>query len=161
MSARQVDGVRSSASVASKTGPRGRLSVVANERRGAVPAPRVRGHALVLTLGALGVGAIIAGVLLEQVILAESAFKLSRLRQRLVAVQERHEALVMEVAELENPERIERYARVNLGMREPATVRYIAADVPPRLRTRFTRSTSELLAGARVAVGGAVVANGP
>lgn len=75
------------------------------------------------------IGAIVAGVLLEQVVLAQSAFKLSAINKRLAAAEARQEELLAEVAELESPGRIERYAKTHLGMVEPTVVEYVVADV--------------------------------
>jgi len=81
------------------------------------------------------VGAIVAvtlvfGVLLEQVVLAQSAFKLAHLRERLVEAEREQEELRLEAARLESPARIERYARDVLGMVDPQQVTYIVADIP-------------------------------
>ncbi|HEV3472047.1 MAG TPA: septum formation initiator family protein [Actinomycetota bacterium] len=77
----------------------------------------------------IAIGAIVAGVLLEQVVLAQSAFKLSAINERLQAAEARQEELLAEVAELESPGRIERYARTRLGMVDPVNVEYVVADV--------------------------------
>jgi cell division protein FtsB len=92
------------------------------------------------------VGAIVAvtlvfGVLLEQVVLAQSAFKLAHVRERFVAAERKQEELRLEAARLESPARIERYARDVLGMVSPQQVTYIVADIPvtdgvPRLPRR-------------------------
>lgn len=75
------------------------------------------------------VGAVIAGVLLEQVVLAQSAFKLEAINKKLAAAEARQEELLAEMAELESPGRIERHARAELGMVDPVTVEYIVANV--------------------------------
>lgn len=83
-------------------------------------------------------GAVVAAILLMQVVLAQSAFDLSDLRKQLQAAEERHEILLLEAAQLDSSARIERYARENLGMVDPGPggVQYIVADVkqPKRLR---------------------------
>lgn len=73
--------------------------------------------------------AIVAGVLLEQVMLAQSAFRLSDINRSLSAAEARQEELLAELAELESPGRIERYARTQLGMTDPVAVEYIVANV--------------------------------
>ena len=91
----------------------------------------------VLIAGAIVTAALIAAILLEQVVLAETAFHLSDLRNRLEAAEEQHEILILDAARLDSPARIERYARENLGMLEPVPggVQYIVADIkgPKRL----------------------------
>ncbi len=77
---------------------------------------------------------IVFGVLLERVMLAQSAFELTRLMRRVEAADERRSELTFEVARRENPGRIERYAREELGMvdPDPAAMQYIVADVATR-----------------------------
>ncbi len=88
------------------------------------------------------VAAVVFGVLLEQVILAQSAFKLERVRESTAREQARHEELLLESARLESPARIERYARIDLGMVDPSSVEYIVADVirPPSQLASSSRS---------------------
>ena len=80
---------------------------------------------------AIGIAAIVAAILLEQVALAQSAFHLSDLRTELQAAESEHEELLLEAAQLDSAARIERYARETLGMvdPEPASVQYIVANV--------------------------------
>jgi cell division protein FtsL len=73
---------------------------------------------------------IVFGVLLERVVLSQSAFKLATMRRQLEAAQSRHEELLLEASRLASPDRIEHFARTNLGMVDPAIVEYIVADVP-------------------------------
>lgn len=73
---------------------------------------------------------IVFGVLLERVILAQSAFKLAQFRNQLVAAEERQEELLLESSSLASPDRIEHYARTALGMVDASIVEYIVADVP-------------------------------
>ena len=75
------------------------------------------------------VGALITGVLLEQVVLAQSAFKLQDIDKQLAQTETRQEELLAEMAELESPGRIERYARTALGMVDPSSIEYIVARV--------------------------------
>ena len=92
---------------------------------------RVAPLAVVAVVCVLG---IVFGVLLERVMLAQSAFELTRLMRRVEAADERRSELTFEVARRENPGRIERYARTQLGMvdPDPTTLQYIVADVAPR-----------------------------
>ena len=85
-------------------------------------------------LASIAIAAIVAGVLLEQVVLAQSAFKLSHIREQLTKAEEDREVLILEAAKLDSAARIERYARENLGMVDPAPqdVRYIVANIPNR-----------------------------
>jgi cell division protein FtsL len=75
--------------------------------------------------------AVVFAVLLEQVVLAQSAFKLKGIQDRLVAAESQHKELMLEAARLESSDRIERFARDRLGMVEPdmRSVSYIQADV--------------------------------
>ena len=75
--------------------------------------------------------AVVAAILMEQVMLAQSAFHLSDLRRDLQAAEEKHEVLLLQAARLDSSARIERYARENLGMVDPAPggIQYIVADI--------------------------------
>ncbi len=92
---------------------------------------RVNPLAVVAVVCVLG---IVFGVLLERVMLAQSAFELTRLMRRVEAADEYRSKLTFEVARRENPGRIEQYAREQLGMvdPDPATMQYIVADVATR-----------------------------
>lgn len=85
-------------------------------------------------LAVIAIGAIISAILLEQVVLAQSAFKLTNIREELAEAQEDREVLMLEAAKLDSAARIERYARENLGMvdPDPRNVRYIVANIPSR-----------------------------
>ena len=93
-------------------------------------------------VAAIAVAAVISGVLLEQVMLAQSAFKLQSINARLERAEERQEELLAEVAQLESPGRIERYARNRLGMVDPMHVEYIVA----RVRTGTDNRLADALA---------------
>lgn len=92
----------------------------------------------VYVAGGILASAIVAAVLLEQVVLAQSAFHLSDLRRDLQVAEEKQEELLLEAAQLDSSARIERYARENLGMVDPLPggVQYIVADIkqPKKLR---------------------------
>ncbi len=85
-------------------------------------------------LGGIAIAAVIAAILLEQVVLAQSAFKLTKIRNELTQAEENREVLMLEAAKLDSAARIERYARETLGMidPEPQNVRYIVADIRSR-----------------------------
>jgi cell division protein FtsB len=108
----------------------------------------------VAVLGAICVAAVIFGVLLEQVVLAQSAFKLTQVNEKLEVARSKHESLLLTAAQLEAPGRIENYARTRLGMVDPPVVEYIVADVPRHMNRRLA-STSR---GGRVAATGAAAA---
>jgi len=105
------------------------LEVVRRRSRGLIRRSPARRLAPAAILGAIGVVAVIFAILLEQVVLAQSAFELSRLRSDLATVQARHERAMFEASRLESPERIERYARDELGMIEPPVSEYLIAEV--------------------------------
>ncbi|MDQ3981178.1 MAG: septum formation initiator family protein [Actinomycetota bacterium] len=90
--------------------------------------PRISPLAVVAVVCVLG---IVFGVLLERVMLAQSAFELTRLMERVEAADERRSELTFEVARRENPGRIEEFARTELGMvdPDPTTIEYIVAKV--------------------------------
>ena len=80
-------------------------------------------------LAAVCAAALVFGVLLEQVILAQSAFELTRVRERMETAEARNQQLLLEMTKLQTPARIERYARNELGMVAPTGVEYVVADV--------------------------------
>jgi cell division protein FtsB len=106
------------------------------------------------------VGAVIFGVLLEQVVLAQSAFKLSQINEQLDAAESKHEELLLNAAKLEAPGRIESYARERLGMVDPAHVEYIVADVSRRSGRRFAAASSKLPATGQAAAQGSGLEEG-
>ena len=79
----------------------------------------------------IGVVTVVIGVLLEQVVLAQSAFKLAKIRQQVVEVEAEHQELLLEATKLGSPGRIEKYAMEELGMvkPKPSEVDYVVADV--------------------------------
>lgn len=85
-------------------------------------------------LATIAIGAIIAAILLEQVVLAQSAFKLAQIRHELAEAERDREVLMLEAARLDSAARIERFARDSLGMIDPGPqdVRYIVANIPTR-----------------------------
>jgi cell division protein FtsL len=105
------------------------LSLVRRRSRGLIRRGAGTRFAPLAVLAAICVAAVVFGVLLEQVILAQSAFKLSRIRRQMIAAEARNEELLLNATRLQSPERIERYARVVLGMVEPTSTEYIVARV--------------------------------
>lgn len=122
-------------------GSRPPLSVVRRKNRRLIKRGESRRAAPMAIVGGLLVAAVVFGVLLEQVVLAQSAFQLQSLRERVAEAGAEHEELVLEAATLESEGRIERFARTELGMVEPAEVRYIVADVRTKAPGVFARST--------------------
>ncbi len=95
--------------------------------------------------GVILVTLLIVTVLLEQVLMAQSAFKLDEIRRRTEKAETRHQELVLEVTRLENNERIEQYARNQLGMIETDahTSEYMVADIAGGSDTRLARAERE------------------
>ncbi len=108
------------------------LQVIRRRSRALIKRGRARRLAPAAILAAIVVGGVVLAILLEQVVLAQSAFELTRLRKGLVTAQSRHETLLLEAAELDSPSRIETYARDALGMVEPTNPDYVVADVRVR-----------------------------
>lgn len=85
-------------------------------------------------------------VVLEQVMLAQSGFQMSRLRQEITEAETRYGELVLTAAKLGSSERIERVAMERLGMVYPEQVQYIVADVGAKhARSRLARRPQEPL----------------
>jgi cell division protein FtsL len=106
--------------------------------------------------------ALIFGVLLEQVVLAQSAFKLADLRGQLLEAESDHEELLLESAKLDSAARIERFARSSLGMVDPPPggVEYLVADVPASAATKWATFTERRGKKVRSDVGGLQTATG-
>ena len=112
------------------------LKVVTRRKRKLVKREGGRRLAPVAILLALAASAVIIGVLLEQVLVAQSAFELKRVHNQLLAAEEMHEELLLESAKLESPARIEAMA-TQMGMVTPSSVKYIVADIPTSKRSRL------------------------
>lgn len=82
-------------------------------------------------VASIGVVAVVVVVLLEQVFLAQSAFKLASVRKEVVQAETVHQELLLEATRLGSPDRIAKYARDELGMVEPLPeqIDYIVADI--------------------------------
>jgi cell division protein FtsB len=149
--------VRSRKVSAPERSKRPELRVLNRRRgRGLIKRSGSRRIAPLTILATIAIGAVIAGILLEQVVLAQSAFKLTEIRQDLAVAEENREVLMLEAAKLDSAARIERYAREELGMIDPAPhdVRYIVADIRPR-----SRGGLDLATGGRLSVPGKAAAD--
>lgn len=107
------------------------LRVVRRRSRGLIKrSPARRAAPLVITAGIV-VAAVVSAVLLEQVLMAQSAFKLGKIRTRLTAAETRHNELMLEATRLEGDARIQEYAREVLGMvrADPDASVYIVAPI--------------------------------
>jgi cell division protein FtsL len=136
------------------------LELVKRKGRRLVKKKRNTRSAPLIIVATILVGAVIFGVLLEQVVLAQSAFRLSQINEQLDAAESKHEELLLNAARLEAPGRIESYARTRLGMVDPAHVEYIVADVPRRHGRRFAAATSKLPATGQAAAQGSGLEDG-
>ena len=117
--------------------------------------------AFVVALAAVFVGALVCTVLIEQVTLAQSAFRLARIRQETIAAERRNQELLLQMTKLQSPARIEKYARTELGMVEPTRIDYVIADVGDLdRRVAVLRPAADLPAAAGSAAVGAP-AEGP
>ena len=118
------------------------------------PGTRVAPLAVLTTICAI---ALVFGVLLEQVILAQSAFKLSRVRRDISVAEAEGQRLLLWMTRLSSPRRIERYARERLGMVPASRFDYLVADIGAserRVALVFRRpGPSSTLRGAAEAAG--------
>ena len=127
------------------------LQVVRRKSRNLMVRSQSRRTVHIVIISSIAVFAVVVGVLLEQVVLAQSAFKLARVRERLVTEEQRHQDLLLEATRLEGSGRIERYAREVLGMVEskPQSTNYLIADVHLRdpLRSPARGKSRQLAVG--------------
>ena len=109
-------------------GPRPRLRLVDNSRL-EVAVRRRRARRLLVVSAVLAVVALLAlaGV---NAVLVSSQVRLDALERQVVEAQARHQALRLEVATLEAPERVVSAATERLGMVSPETITYVQ-PVPP------------------------------
>jgi cell division protein FtsL len=107
------------------------LRIVRRKRRGLIQRSSSRRATPLVIGGVIMVALLIATVLLEQVLMAQSAFKLGEIRQRTERAEAQQQELVLQVTQLENHERIEAFARTQLGMVETnvAGSEYMVADI--------------------------------
>ena len=106
-----------------------RLQVVRRRSRKLIKRKSPRRVAPLAIIAVILSAAIVAGVLLEQVVSAQTAFRLSRLTLATQKAQSKNGELLLEASRLGSPARIERYARTRLGMVDPTNLQYIIANV--------------------------------
>jgi cell division protein FtsL len=134
------------------------LRVVRRSGRTLIKRSGSRKTAPLAIVGVIAVVAVIAGVLITQVVLAQSAYTLQEINKKLTQAEAQQEELLAEMALLESPGRIERYARTNLGMVAPTNVEYIVAKVKVGSDNRLAEALERRdvpLPGAASAVGSA------
>ena len=107
------------------------LAVARRRSRGLIKRGAPRRVAPVAIGVAIFVATVVFGVVLEQIVLAQSAFKMARIRHQLAVEETKHQELVLEATQLESPMRIELFARKQLSMVEPDEIDYLVADVAP------------------------------
>ena len=123
------------------------LQVVRKNKRGLIKRGTGSRIAPVLVVGAILLVATVFTVLLEQVLLAQTGFKMAQLRDRMVAEEAEHAELMLQAAKLGSSERIERYAIEHLGMVYPAKIEYIVADVRSAPAPNRDRASRRVLLG--------------
>jgi cell division protein FtsL len=128
------------------------LSLIRRRSRGLIRRGAGTRLAPLVVLTAICVAALVVAVLLEQVILAQSAFKLARVRREISSAEATNQDLLLRLTRLQSPRRLERYARDRLGMVAPSNRDYIVADVGRRGREVALEPPSRA-AGAETALG--------
>lgn len=122
------------------------LSVVRRRDRRLVKRGRTRLMAPAVVVAVILVAAAVFGILLAQVVLAQSGFKMQQLREEVAEAEETHARLVLKAAKLSSAERIERVAIEELGMVFPETApEYIVANVKTRSSRQLTQVAEEPL----------------
>ena len=124
----------------SRSGSESSLRLVRRRSRKLIKRKSTRRVAPLAILAVILSAAIVFGILLEQVMLAQTAFKLQRLTRSTQVAQSKNGALLLKASRLGSPARIENYARVQLGMIDPHNVQYIVATVHPRGGATISRS---------------------
>ena len=133
---------------------RPRLEIVGRKgRRGLIKRSGSRRFAPAWVAAGVLVVAIIFSVLLEQVVLAQSAFHLSKLTTRVNSAEESHQALLVQWARLQSQNRLEHYARTRLGMVDPppGDIQYIVANVTDDGGNRPAATNHHRMVGAGLA----------
>lgn len=105
------------------------LRVVRRKERGLIKRGAQRRVAPMVVCLLIMFAATVFTVVLEQVMLAQSGFQMSKLRSEVVKAETRYGELVITAAKLGSSERIERVAMERLGMVYPEQVQYIVADI--------------------------------
>jgi cell division protein FtsL len=133
-----------------------KLKVVRRNKRGLLLRGSQQRVTPFLILGGILVIAIVFAILLAQVVLAQSGFRMAKLREQTIKAEARHAELVMQAAKLGSAERIERVAVEQLGMVQPTRVEYIVADVGSRNSARLAERPKDVdMAGQAAATEGA------
>lgn len=112
--------------------PRSHLKVVRRRKKGLILRSGSRRVAPLFVAAVLVVITTISVVLMEQVLLAQTAFKVSQMREEIVKAEARQAELILQAAQLGSSERIERVATRDLGMVSPEEVQYMVANVKPK-----------------------------
>jgi cell division protein FtsL len=115
------------------------LQIVRRRSRKLIKRHSSRRVAPVAIIAVILSAAIVGGVLLEQVVSAQTAFRLSRLTEATQKAQAKNGELLLKASRLGSPERIERYARTRLGMVDPPNLQYIIAKVHSRAGSTIAR----------------------
>jgi cell division protein FtsB len=115
-----------------RIGARPGLAVVRRRSRVLIKRRTPRRVAPVVIGVAIFVATVVFGVVLEQIVLAQSAFKMARLTEALARAETTQQELLLQATRLESPTRIQRFARARLGMVQPHEIDYLVADVAPR-----------------------------
>jgi cell division protein FtsL len=135
--------VRPSPAGGARAGERGgsspALTVVRRRSRGLIKRGAPRRAAPVAIGVFILVATIVFGVVLEQIVLAQSAFRMARITESLAAAETRQQELLLEATRLESPTRIQRFARRRLGMVAPQEVDYLVADIGGQSAPAFAR----------------------
>lgn len=147
---RSVQATRSSRSRA-RHSHRPSLSVVRRNKKGLIKRGSSRRVAPALVLLGILIAATIGTILLEQVVLAQSAFKLAGMREELEVAEEQHSQLLLEAAKLGSSERIKRVAMNELGMKYPDDAGYIVANVKSGWTNQLAQSPTNAAARAAAA----------
>jgi cell division protein FtsL len=112
------------------------LKVVRRKKKGLIRRSASSKSAPIFVAGVVLVIATISVVLFEQVMLAQTAFKVQQMRQQMVKAEARHAELVLQAARLGSSARIEKVAIHELGMTHPEEIQYVVANIrtgDPRL----------------------------
>ena len=121
------------------------LKVVRRKQRSLIQRGAARRVTPLVFGGVILVALLISTVLLEQVLMAQSAFKLEEIRNQTESAESRQQELILQVTRLEDNSRIEEFARTQLGMIETnhTTSEYMVANIAVKADTRLARATQE------------------
>jgi len=121
------------------------LSVVRRKQRRLIQRGAARRMTPIMFGGVILVALLISTVLLEQVLMAQSAFKLEEIRNQTDRAESRQQELILQVTRLEDNGRIEEFARTQLGMIETinTTSEYMVADIAVKADTSLARDAQE------------------